>query len=117
MRHENIVETYDAGIESGVYYLAMEYVEGQDLGQVIKSQGPLPVAQAVDCILQAARGLAHAHRQGVIHRDIKPQNMLLAVSGQPSAVSQQESPPLTLILSIHHPSSQSSSSWTSAWPA
>jgi len=97
LRHENIVETYDAGIEGGVYYLAMEYVEGQDLGQVIKSQGPLPVAQAVDCILQAARGLTHAHRQGVIHRDIKPQNLLLAVSGQPSAVSHQEDPPRSQI--------------------
>lgn len=93
LAHENIVTTYDAGQHDGTHYLAMEYVDGRDLGQIVDNEGPLPVDQAVDYIIQAARGLAYAHGRGIIHRDVKPQNMLLAVSDQPSAVGEEVGPP------------------------
>jgi WD40 repeat protein/serine/threonine protein kinase len=85
--HPNIVTAFDAGEHSGMHYLVMEYVEGQDLGNIVKEQGLLPVEQAVDCVIQAARGLEYAHRQGIIHRDIKPANLLLTLTDQPSAIS------------------------------
>ena len=81
LSHANIVTTHDAGEQDGQQFMVMEYVEGRDLATVIKSQGPLPIAQAIDCVLQAARGLQHAHSQGAIHRDIKPGNLLLANDG------------------------------------
>ncbi len=64
-----------------MHYLAMEYVEGKDLATVVKERGPLPVQQAVECILQAARGLQYAHGKGIVHRDIKPGNLLLDNEG------------------------------------
>jgi hypothetical protein len=79
--HPNIVTAFDAGEHQGTHYLVMEYVDGQDLAALVKQHGPLGVDEAVDCTLQAARGLAHAHGQGVIHRDIKPGNLLLDKSG------------------------------------
>ncbi len=69
LTHENIVAALDAGEVHGAPYLVMEYVEGTDLSDLVKTKGPLPVATAVDCIVQAARGLAHAHGAGVIHRE------------------------------------------------
>ena len=59
----------------------MEYVEGSDLSALVKKNGPLPVEQAVNYILQAARGLEFAHKKGVVHRDIKPANLLLDNEG------------------------------------
>ncbi|MCE9603303.1 MAG: SUMF1/EgtB/PvdO family nonheme iron enzyme [Planctomycetia bacterium] len=81
LSHPNIVQTHDAGVQRGVWYLVMEYVEGQDLSAIIKQKGPLPVSAATDYILQAARGLAFAHGKGVVHRDIKPANLLLDQEG------------------------------------
>jgi serine/threonine protein kinase len=77
----DIVMAYDAGEHHGVHFLAMEYVEGKDLSSLVKERGRLEVRQALDCVLQAAKGLAYAHRQGVIHRDIKPGNLLLDKEG------------------------------------
>ncbi|MBL8796961.1 MAG: protein kinase [Planctomycetia bacterium] len=79
--HPNIVASFDAGQDVGAYFLVMEFVDGSDLSRLVKTQGPLPVAQAVNCALQAARGLEHAHAAGVIHRDIKPGNLLLDRKG------------------------------------
>ncbi|MBN2578471.1 MAG: SUMF1/EgtB/PvdO family nonheme iron enzyme [Pirellulales bacterium] len=81
LSHPHIVTAYDADEYKGVHFLVMEYVEGKDLAHVVKQQGPLPVGQAVECLLQTAQGLDYAHRQGVIHRDIKPHNLLLDVRG------------------------------------
>lgn len=77
LHHPNIVTVYDADEAGGVYFLAMEYLEGRDLASLVKERHPLPVEEAVDYILQAARGLEYAHQHGIVHRDIKPANLVL----------------------------------------
>ena len=81
LTHPNIVTAYDAGESRGQHYLIMEYVEGKDLSAYVEKNGPLTVDQAVNCVLQAARGLEYAHKQGIVHRDIKPSNLLLDRQG------------------------------------
>lgn len=81
LSHPNIVTAYDAGEHEGIQYLVMEYVDGQDLASLVKQHGPFSVSQAVECIVQAAKGLDYAHKHGVIHRDIKPGNLLLDHEG------------------------------------
>ena len=77
LAHTNIVSAYDASEKDGTHYLVMEYVDGEDLAQISRRCGPLPVDAAVDYMIQAARGLQYAHEQGVVHRDIKPANLLV----------------------------------------
>jgi WD40 repeat protein/tRNA A-37 threonylcarbamoyl transferase component Bud32 len=79
--HPNIVRAYDADEVGGRHLFAMEYVGGQDLAQLSKRHGPLPVAQACDWVRQAAVGLQHAFERGLVHRDIKPHNLLLTRDG------------------------------------
>ncbi len=79
--HANIVTAFDAGQHGNSHFLVMEYVNGKDLGVVIRERGPLPVSAAVDLIIQAARGLEYAHGEGLIHRDIKPANLLVDKKG------------------------------------
>jgi serine/threonine protein kinase len=79
--HPNIATAFDADEHQGMHYLAMEYVEGKDLASVVRDHGPMGVRQAVEYILQAARGLQFAHEQGIVHRDIKPGNLLLDKKG------------------------------------
>jgi formylglycine-generating enzyme required for sulfatase activity len=81
LMHPNIVQAHDASFERGAWYLVMEYVDGSDLSVLMKERGPFAIDAAVDCILQAARGLAFAHGEGVVHRDIKPANLLLDKKG------------------------------------
>jgi serine/threonine protein kinase/Leucine-rich repeat (LRR) protein len=81
LSHPNIVAAHDADEANGVHFLVMEYAEGSDLSALVKKNGPLPVAKAVNYILQAARGLEFAHKHGVVHRDIKPANLLLSSEG------------------------------------
>jgi len=81
LRHANIVAADDADEANGLHFLVMEYVEGSDLAALVKKNGPCSVAQALNYILQAARGLEFAHAKGVIHRDIKPANLLLGKDG------------------------------------
>jgi formylglycine-generating enzyme required for sulfatase activity/serine/threonine protein kinase len=81
LEHPNIVTAHDAGEAAGTHYLVMQFVDGRNLSEVVKELGPQPVGRVVDWILQAARGLAFAHEQGVIHRDIKPGNLLVDSRG------------------------------------
>jgi serine/threonine protein kinase len=81
LEHLNIVTAYDADESNGVHFLVMQFVEGKNLAVLVKEQGPLPVPLAVDCTIQAARGLEYAHQQHVIHRDVKPSNLLLDGQG------------------------------------
>jgi serine/threonine protein kinase len=78
LRHPNIVTAYHAARLGESIIFAMEYVEGRDLSQIVKSQGPLPVARACNFAYQAAMGLQHAHEELLVHRDIKPSNLMLA---------------------------------------
>jgi serine/threonine-protein kinase len=81
LSHPNIVMAFDADEAEAGPFLVMEYVNGPDLASLVQKQGPFSVAGAVDCILQAARGLEYAHSQNIIHRDIKPANLMRDASG------------------------------------
>lgn len=75
--HENIVNLYESGEADGYHYLALEYVPGRDLLEIIESKGPLPFGFCLLVIRQAARALQHANKHGFVHRDIKPSNFLI----------------------------------------
>lgn len=79
--HPNIVNVYDAGRERGRSYIVMEYVPGTDLRKLIKERGALPVEQALKIIEQVAQGVAAAHNKNIVHRDIKPGNVLITPDG------------------------------------
>lgn len=81
LTHENIVNAEYAGCDQARYYLVMEYVEGRDLARIVKKQGPLALETACEILRQVALGLQHASAQGIIHRDIKPGNIMLSVDG------------------------------------
>ncbi len=80
--HENLVRAYDAGQDGNVHYLVTEYVPGLDLRKFIKQHGRLDMHTAAALICQAARGLEHAHSRGLIHRDVKPGNLLVTPDGR-----------------------------------
>src|SRR4051812_36755594 len=81
LNHPNIVTAYDAGCVGDTHFLVMEYVEGQDLARLLKQRGALPVVAACDLARQVALGLQHAHEKGLVHRDIKPGNLLVTPQG------------------------------------
>jgi serine/threonine protein kinase len=81
LAHPNIVTLYAVEQVGDTPLLVMEYVEGIDLARRVKQSGPLPVGQACDCVCQAALGLHQAHERGLIHRDVKPSNLLLTAGG------------------------------------
>lgn len=82
LSHPNIVSIYDVGEENGVPYLVMEYVEGLNLKETIKKDGPLSPVETVNLGVQVCAALAHAHERGIIHRDIKSQNILVTPGGR-----------------------------------
>jgi serine/threonine protein kinase len=81
LTHPHIVTIYDSGQAGDTHFLVMEYVEGIDLARLLKELGRLPVAEACDYVRQAALGLQHAHERGLVHRDIKPHNLLRGTDG------------------------------------
>jgi eukaryotic-like serine/threonine-protein kinase len=81
LNHPNIVSIYDRGEADGTYYIAMEYIEGPTLKEEINARAPLPEAEAVGYAQQVLQALEFAHRRGVIHRDIKPHNMMVTPDG------------------------------------
>lgn len=82
MFHENIVNTLDYGEDGGDRYIVMEYVEGQTLKEMIRSKGRIPARQAVPMCIRILAAVDHAHKNNIVHRDIKPQNILVDVHGQ-----------------------------------
>ncbi len=81
LSHPNVVAAHDADGAGDLHFLVMEYVEGETLDRRVARDGPLPVGLACDCVRQAALGLQHAHEHGLIHRDVKPGNLILTPSG------------------------------------
>ena len=81
LTNENIVEVYDVGEDKGEYYIVMEYVEGKHLKNLLKKRGKLTIAEVIDIMLQVTSGLSVAHDSYIIHRDIKPQNIMILENG------------------------------------
>jgi eukaryotic-like serine/threonine-protein kinase len=79
--HDNIVSIFDVGEEDGLYYIVMEYVEGQTLKEYVQEHGSLEVKEAVRILSQITEAVSHAHYHHIIHRDIKPQNILMSING------------------------------------
>lgn len=82
LSHPNIVNVYDVGEDGKVHYIVMEYVDGQNLKEIIQDEGSLEEYTALDIVKQIARALSAAHRNGIIHRDIKPHNILISKDGR-----------------------------------
>jgi serine/threonine protein kinase len=82
LSHPNIVAAIDAGEKSGTYYYVMEYVEGTAVSTLLRQNGRIPEKRALEIAAEAAQGLGHAHRNGMIHRDVKPENLLVQKDGR-----------------------------------
>src|SRR5690348_10601301 len=82
LQHPNVVTVYDFGEVDGHLYIAMEYVEGEDLEDILRSKIPLPLEAKLELIIGVLQGLAFAHKRGVIHRDIKPANIRVDQEGK-----------------------------------
>jgi eukaryotic-like serine/threonine-protein kinase len=80
--NRNVVRIYDLGVAAGVRFISMEFIEGQELGEILRSRGKLPPREAAEIMLQVCRGLAAAHHEGVVHRDLKPQNVMIDKQGR-----------------------------------
>ena len=82
IKHENIVDVFDYGFDNGCHYIAMEYVEGINLGQLLKKADVVPLEIIVFIFIEVLKGLAYGHSKGILHRDIKPANILLSYQGK-----------------------------------
>jgi eukaryotic-like serine/threonine-protein kinase len=82
LSHQNIVGIFDRGEWNGTYYIAMEYVAGRSLKSIVRDEGPLDPATAIDIVVQILRGARFAHKRGVVHRDLKPHNVILDEEGR-----------------------------------
>ena len=80
--HRNVVRIFDLGVADNVKFISMEFIEGQELAGLLEEQGKLPPKQAADIMLQVCRGLEAAHTEGVVHRDLKPQNIMIDAQGR-----------------------------------
>lgn len=79
LKNEHVARVYDVGDHQGTPYMVMEFLDGQDLSRVLHDSGPLPIPDAVEHVIQACEGLGEAHARGVVHRDVKPENLFLAL--------------------------------------
>src|SRR5215510_6840797 len=93
--HPNIVQVYDTGVDDDRHYIVMEYVEGRSGAQLLQSRGRLGPPVSVQIGVQACAGLEYAHRQGIVHRDVKPGNLMVigGPAGRRSADSSAHDPP------------------------
>src|SRR5690349_20424988 len=82
LSHPNIVTVIDRGEQDGRQFIVFEFVDGENLKELVERRGPLPVREAIEITLQVARALAFAHANGLVHRDVKPQNVLVPEAGQ-----------------------------------
>jgi beta-lactam-binding protein with PASTA domain/predicted Ser/Thr protein kinase len=82
LQHPNVVAVYDRGRWDGTWYIAMEYVEGPTLKEIVRDRGPLPPTLAIDLIVQVLRAARYAHKRGIVHRDLKPHNVILDEEGR-----------------------------------
>ena len=82
LQHQHVVSVYDRGDHEGTYYIAMEYLEGRSLKQLIVDEAPLPPTYAIDLVTQILRAARFAHKRGIIHRDLKPQNVIIDSEGR-----------------------------------
>lgn len=82
LQHPNVVGVYDRGEWDGTYYIAMEYLEGRSLKQVVHDRAPLDPVSAIDIVLQVLKAARFAHRRGIIHRDLKPHNVMIDDEGR-----------------------------------
>jgi serine/threonine protein kinase len=83
LQHPNIVAIHEVGEHDGQHYYSMDYVEGRDLGAMVRQSGPLPPARAAECLKTIAEAVHFAHQRGTLHRDLKPQNVLMDAAGTP----------------------------------
>jgi serine/threonine-protein kinase len=97
LNHPNVVKWFDGDKIEDTFYCAMEFVEGTDLGKLVRSKGPLPVTEACDYIRQTAKGLQHAYERNLIHRDIKPVNLILTKQRLDPTVHRREAEEVSLI--------------------
>ena len=81
LRHSHIVTIYDIGDDRGLPFLAMEYLDGETMSELIRRRPPLPTSRKVELLLELCEGLGYAHRAGIIHRDIKPANLMITADG------------------------------------
>lgn len=113
LTHPNIVQIYDVGKENGVDYIVMELVDGRSLKELLTEHGPMPWQMAVDVALKVASALQRAHAKQIVHRDIKPQNILLTADGEPKVAdfgiaritsSGMETTKVDTVASVHYAS-------------
>ena len=81
LSHHNIVTIYDVGKSGDIAYIAMEFLQGRELREILNEKAIMPIAQALDIVAQVAQGLAYAHEHGIVHRDIKPSNIMIQKDG------------------------------------
>lgn len=81
LQHPHIVQVYDTGVDDGVYYIVMEYMPEPNFKEILRDYAPLPLHKALEVAIQTCEGLAYAHNQGVVHRDVKPHNILFTREG------------------------------------
>jgi serine/threonine protein kinase len=113
LSHPNIIQAYDSGADKGRHFLVMEYVEGANLAALLRQQGAIAPALAADLICQAALGLQHAHEKGLIHRDIKPGNLLAAGLARPASFTPAAESERYRAMTVEYPATPVQGAWKS----